>query len=153
MACPDEWPITFKHAENYGYTAAVNTGVQMSKGDKLWIVNDDVKFNDEILNKMDSIEDDTIYLPRWGNDSMEDDKFGFFYGMTRKTWDKLGGLDETMKHYCSDLDMWKRAKQMGIKIVKWDIIVSHFSGATYQGDQTLLKEGLAIYEKKHGQID
>lgn len=153
LACPDEWPIAFKHSENYGYTFAVNTGVSKSNGENIWIVNDDVVFNDEILSKMDDLEEDTIYLPRWGKDSMDDDKFGFFYGMTRNTWDKLGGLDETMPHYFSDLDMWKRAKQMGIKITKWDVVVNHFSGATYQGNQQRFLEGQKVYLKKWGVID
>jgi len=150
---PNDWDITFKQPVNLGYTGNVNSGVELSKGKNIWIVNDDVVFNDEILEKMDDVEENTIYLPRWGRDSMDDDKFGFFYGMTRKTWDKLGGLDKQFRDYASDLDMWKRAKQMGIKIIKWDIVVLHISGATYQGNQQKFNTDIEKYKIKHGKID
>jgi len=153
LATPDEWPVTYKNPVNLGYTGNVLKGVELSKGKNIWIINDDIVFNDEVLKRMEDIEEDTIYLPRWGGDSMEDSKFGFFYGMTRKTWDKLGGLDPNMTHYFSDLDLWTRAKQMNIKIIKWDTIVLHVSGATYQGNQQLFLKDQKAYQLKHGRID
>ena len=153
LKTPDEWPITYKSPENLGYTGNVLKGVELSKGKDIWIVNDDVTFNNEVLNKMENIEEDAIYMPRWGGDSMDDDKFGFFYGMTRKTWDKIGGLDKSMPHFFSDLDMWKRAKKLGIKIIKWDIVVVHWGSATYQGNEKKFIEGQEVYKKKWGQVD
>jgi len=152
--CTDEWPVTYKSPVNLGYTGNVNKGVELSNGKELWIINDDIEFNDEVLEKMSRVMDeDTIYLPRWGQDSMEDTKFGFFYGMTKKTWDKLGGLDSNLRHYFSDLDMWARSKELGIRIVKWETIVTHVGGATYEGNQRLFSEDMERYRLKHGRVD
>lgn len=153
LSCED-WPITFQNPKNLGYTGNCNKGVEIATGDKLWIVNDDVEFNDEILVKLDDIEDGTIYLPKWAGEPFDThNKFGFFYGMTRDTWDKLGGLDTNMKHFFSDLDMWKRANKEGVRIEKWDIEVFHYSGATYRGRDDYFQQGMAEYYKKHGMVD
>lgn len=148
-----DWPVTHKNEVNLGFSGNVNTGLKLASGDKLWVVNDDVEFNPEIMEKMDTIEDGAIYLPCWGGDSMEDDKIGFFWGLTKNTLSELGYLDEDMKHYFSDLDMWKRAKQKGIKIIKWPIVVSHYSGATYKGNTELYNKDAQAYIKKWGQLD
>jgi glycosyltransferase involved in cell wall biosynthesis len=144
-----------RKSENTGYTNTVNTGLKAAQGDILVVVNDDVTFNPQVMEKLWEIADGAIYLPTWaGEMKSNDDKFGFFWGLTRNTLNQLGYLDESMKHYFSDLDLWKRAKQGRVQIVKWwDTPVLHYSGATYQGDSALFEHDKEAYRQKWGHVD
>ena len=158
----DEWPITIRNKKNLGFTKTVNIGLKYSTGDIIWVVNDDIEFNDRILDIMPKIKNDAIYTPTTPGDVVKidkstgnDDKFGHFWGVTRKTLDKLGYLDERFIHYYSDIDMWTRAKELGIKIIKlWDYPVYHHGGATYKTtDQYRYRKDQDSYQEKYGRID
>lgn len=150
-----DFKVTKRNKKNLGFTGTVNEGLKTATGDILVVANDDIVFNQEIMEKLDTIKDDQICLPTWtGEIVSNDDRFGFFWGMTRKTFEKLGYLDESMKHYFSDLDYYMRTKKAGVEIIKWwDTPVLHYSGATYKGNSDYFKQGEEAYKKKYGRVD
>jgi glycosyltransferase involved in cell wall biosynthesis len=146
---------TVRNNPNKGYTGTVNEGLKKATGDILVVANDDILFTDELMEKLETIKDNQICLPTWlGEPKSDDDRFGFFWGLTRKTFEKLGLLDESMKHYFSDLDYYMRAKKAGVEIVKWwDTPVYHYSGATYGNNNKLYEVDKEAYRKKYGRVD
>lgn len=151
----DKCDVYIKKSVNTGFTNTVNTGLDAATGDVLAVVNDDVTFNEDIFKRLSEVEDGAIYLPAWaGEPQSEDDRFGFFWAITRRTQQSLGLLDENMKHYFSDLDYYMRAKAKGIEVIKWwDTPVLHCSGATYKGDNVFFNEDMEQYRKKYGRVD
>lgn len=50
---------------------------------------------------------------------------------SRDLWDRLGGYDEQFKEmHGEDIDLFKRAEDMGVKLVRCDVEVYHRRGAT-----------------------
>lgn len=68
----------------------------------------------------------------------------------RKTWDKLGGFDETFTVGQDDVDFSKKAKKMGTHLgILLNSLVWHFGGATTEdSSKELRQESIDIYKKK-----
>lgn len=163
VLCDDHSPLDIvdflQHADevfiqdsNKGYVANVNQGLKESKADIIVAVDDDIIFNADIMDKIQTIKNG-IYYPTWeGETKSDDDKFGFFWGLDRKTLDKLGYLDERFKHYFADTDLWKRAKIEGVELFKWwDCPVVHHGASTIHNEN--YKKDMETYKEKWGQID
>lgn len=147
--------VTFKKPCNTGFTETVNEGFKRATGEILVMASDDIEFNSKIMDKIETIKDNEVCLPTWVGEPVSDDnKFGFFWGMTRKTFYKLGKMDESMTQYFSDLDYNTRAKEKCIKIVKWwDTPVLHHGGATLKNNPQDYLRDMAVYKNKYGRID
>jgi GT2 family glycosyltransferase len=136
-----------KHTKNRGFSAAVNTGARMSKGDLLVLLNSDVVPSKDFLISTQKLFVDTdifgISLHEkgytWAKGFFQD---GFIQiGPGKKTlkphlsfwvsggsgvfsrdkWMKLGGMDEKLlsPFYWEDIDLCFRAAKRGWKIL-WD---------------------------------
>jgi len=143
--CPFE--CTYKNENNLGYTATINRGLLLSKGDVIIICNDDVEIKEGDLDRFSTLQERGIFSPA-DSASGNLDSFGCIWGMTRETFKKLWYLDETFKHFYSDREYYKRAKKMGIPIIKWrDIVVKHHESATYNllDKESLLEEDRRKY--------
>lgn len=148
---PDDWlnyVTTYqKHYENKGYTATVNTGLQESEADVFIIANDDLEFSPGDLDRFFGLEDMVIASPS-DTAASPDDRFGCIWGMTRKTYKKLGPLNEQYRHFFSDRDYYDRAQANGVRIEKWyDVVVKHVESATYNvvDKETLYQVDLEVY--------
>jgi len=127
-----DWLITYRNKINKGYTASVNKGLKLATGDILIICNDDITVKKGDLDRFYAIRDG-IYSPKT-TDEGSGDLFGSLWGMNRKTFQKIGYLDEKYPHYFSDKAYYNKAKRLKISIIKWeDILVEHIGKATYKG--------------------
>lgn len=131
-----EW-CNIKNEVNQGYTKTVNVGLKKSKQCRIVVINDDVIIRAGDLDKFYDMEYG-IYSPKTTDEGVGD-KFGSIWGLTRKTLEDLGYMDETLRHFFSDSAYYDRAKRKNIPIVKWDYVVEHLGGMTYD---TLNKEEL-----------
>lgn len=139
LPIPKSWGITLRNDENMGYTATVNRLLQASKADIIIVANDDLHFKAGDLDRFRDLDGLVIASPR-DTASSPDDRFGSIFGMTRETLQKLGYLNESYKHFWSDLDYYNRAKDAGVTIIKWnDILIDHPESSTFK---TLNKEEL-----------
>lgn len=149
--CLSSWPIALRHDSNQGFTATVNTGLDMAQGDILVIANDDLTIKAGDLDRYRKLRDNTIASPC---DTSSDDTnhFGAIWGMTRQTYDLLGPLNPAYRHFWSDRDYFDRALAAGVQIVKWrDITIDHEESATYSlvDKQTLLEEDTHLWNQSH----
>jgi GT2 family glycosyltransferase len=134
-----QWSPTVTLEVNSGYTAAVNAGLERSTADIVIVMNDDITLKPHQLDKFLTLDDFVIASPMDTSGSA-DERFGACFGMTRATLEKMGYLDSRYKHFFSDLAYYRRAKELGVKIVKWtSVILDHPESSTYK---TLDKEAL-----------
>jgi len=144
--------ITIHNQKNLGFTASVNKLLKYAFkiSDTVIIVNDDLEFKEGDLDRYRRLGNG-IYSPRdtaSGNLST----FGAIWGMNKKTYRKMGLLDNKYKHFCSDLDYYDKAIRLGVPIVKWtDICVLHHESATYKSENKteLLKRDQKIFNQKY----
>jgi len=58
--------------------------------------------------------------------------------LSRESWDQLGGYDEQFKEmHGEDIDLFRRAELLGKNLVRCDVTVLHYRGAT----RSLTKDG------------
>ncbi len=133
-----------KHKVNRGFSAAVNTGVRMSKGELVVLLNTDVKPESNFLNAIfKHFNDESVFAV-----SLHEQGFGWARGFfedgfivhkpaeettsshktfwvnggsgvfSRKIWMDLGGMDEKLLSplYWEDLDISYRALKRGYKL-------------------------------------
>jgi len=152
----EEFPLVkvIKHTVNRGFSAAVNTGVRMSKGDLVALLNTDVAPEKNFLeNVLLIFKDEKVFAV-----SLHEKGFGWAKGLIedgfivhrpaeesttshrtfwvnggsgvfrRKTWMELGGMDEKLLSplYWEDLDLSYRAQKRGYELL-WEpkALVSH----------------------------
>lgn len=152
-------PITDKHIEyahrmeeNIGYTGAVNKGLDLTKGNKIVICNQDIVFTPDLFFRFREMSD-AIYSPKT-DDEGDGELFGSIWGMTRNVYRKLGKLDERLEHYFSDREYYDRAKRLGVNVVKWyDLVIEHQGSNAYKlrsdRDELYLKDK-ELYESISG---
>ena len=142
--CP--FKCKYKNDGNLGYVRTVNRGLALSEGDVIIIGNDDLEFEKGDLDRFRTIGDG-IYSPR-DTASGNLETFGSIWGMNRATFEKMGYLSDTFKHFCSDLEYFDRAIKKNVPVVKWhDIVVKHEESATYNklDKRKLLKQDASRY--------
>ena len=80
---------------------------------------------------------------------------GCCFAMSREVWDSLGGFDEDygMYHW-EDTDLFSRAEEMKIPLVRVNTTVVHYRGATRSfvlgEDKGNLLKGMNRFRNKHG---
>lgn len=121
----------FVNSKNLGFTGTVNRGLSLARENILLVMNDDIILEPGQISRFFDISSDGIYSPRTTNEG-PGDRFSSIWGMTRRTYEKLGSLEPSLKHFFSDTEYYDRAVYLGIPIVKWnDIVISHEGGKTY----------------------
>lgn len=146
---PHGFPVTVRNETNLGFTKTVNKLLELAKEDIMIIANDDLVIGPGQLDSFKSLKDNQIASPR-DTASSPDDKFGSIWGMTRKTYKKLGPLDEQYRNFYSDVEYYNRAKRKKVEIVKWnDIVIEHIESATYKtlDKEKLLEQDRIIWTK------
>jgi len=127
---PHDFPVTYRNRRNIGFTGTVNKLLSMSKADIMVVCNDDLKFKE---GDLDWVKDTKgIYFPR-DSASANLDIFGAIWAIDRKSFEKLGYLDEKLPHYGSDREYYERTIKLGIPVVKIpEICIDHREGSTYK---------------------
>jgi len=82
---------------------------------------------------------------------------GSCFMLSRETWEKLGGYDEGFRGFhWEDTDLFTRAHFSGIRLVRCDVTVEHYRGATRTYTKSEEKENfeqnMECYKKKHGSV-
>lgn len=137
----------FKHTANRGFSAAVNTGARVAKGDLILLINTDVTPDPDFLVKvLPNFEDKSVFAVSLHEKGFGSAKGTFtdgyiklamgeegnknhssFYvsggsGVFRRSiWVKLGGMDEKLlsPFYWEDIDLCYRAAKRGYKLL-WE---------------------------------
>lgn len=155
-------------AKNYGYTMAVNTGLQAAKGDIIIIANNDLTFPEGWLTGLlkplkegwdistvatEEGDHEVIPVPR----TTTGGKFGSIWAMKRKVYEKVGPLDVKLgRGYFTDLDFQKRAEDLKFKVGKnHGMVIQHEAKATYKivdPDDTQYLEAKEKFRKKWGSV-
>lgn len=140
------WEMTYRNEVNKGFTATVNKGLSLATGNSLVVMNDDITLEPGDLDMFcDEIEG--IISPKTIDEGLGDN-FGSIWGMSRATYELLGGLDENLVHYFSDLEYYHRAKSKGVPVTKrLDVCVSHVGSATYGEHSHSYKQDKETWEK------
>jgi len=136
-----------RHTKNRGFSASVNTGARMARGDLIVLLNTDVLPNENFLvSVLPHFEDESVFAVSmheknytWARGRFKDgyiqiepgegtDKFHISFwvsggsGVFRKRmWKELGGMDEKLlsPFYWEDIDICYRGAKRGWKIL-WD---------------------------------
>lgn len=131
LDCPPHWPIEMENAINQGYVSSVNSGLRASSADIVIVANDDLVFHQGCLDRYFDLPDGVIAGPA---DTASGDlpTLGAIFGMTRKTLETMGYLDERFRNYCADEEYWERAGRLGIEVRVWDDVrLEHKESATF----------------------
>lgn len=115
------------------YTESVNGGLSRATGDYLIVLNDDILMKDPMfLEKM--CKDDCITAWQLGTFHLTGDRVpdAACFGMSRKTFEKLGLLDLRYKDGINfeDTDYFLTAKSLGIPFVDACVDMLHFGNTT-----------------------
>ena len=136
-----------RHTKNRGFSASVNTGARMAKGDLIVLLNTDVLPNEDFLvSTLPYFEDESVFAVSmheknytWAKGRFKDgyiqiepgeetNKLHISFwvsggsGVFRKSmWKELGGMDEKLlsPFYWEDIDICYRGAKRGWKIL-WD---------------------------------
>ena len=82
---------------------------------------------------------------------------GACFAMTRETWTNLGGYDEEFKGFhWEDTDLFYRAMNAGIRLVRCLVTIIHYRGATrtFTRDEERghFERNMEIHKAKHGDL-
>ncbi|MFC1625069.1 glycosyltransferase family 2 protein, partial [Patescibacteria group bacterium] len=136
-----------KHKKNRGFSCSVNTGVRMSKGNLVVLLNSDVIPEKNFLeNTFSHFEDDNVFAVSfhekgysWAKGEFKDGFIGHSMGKATKKehitfwvsggsgifrrdlWHKFGGMDEKLlsPFYWEDIDLSYGAQKRGYKVL-WE---------------------------------
>lgn len=155
--------IAVYKAVNGGFSRAVNTGLAVASGTLLVLANDDLEFLPRWLEALET----GIGFEKYSVASLAttdeadfgdaEPRFGSIWAMTRETYAAVGPLDESMRHYFSDLDYHQRLKAVGAKITKVkEFALPHVGKATYGAvdpDDSYYQADMEVYRAKYGRVD
>lgn len=153
--------IAIYKLENTGFTNTVNLGLKVASGDVIVVANDDVEFRarwmESLLDLYDRGEKVGITSLTASDEPPGSNRFGSIWSVRQKVIDKVGLLDEEMKHYFSDLDFHNRLLKAGFSVEKRnDFVVRHIGRATYRmvdPDNLLYAADMEKYREKYGRVD
>lgn len=151
--------------ENGGYSHAVNSALEVAKGDVIVIGNNDLIFHENWLTELLfplNIGYDVATC--WSSDQRDiklEDKvekntvFGCLLAMNRDVYEAIGGFDEQFRGYFSDDDYRRRVIDEGFSIGKnCDMVIQHEAKATYlvsdPEDYEFFKASV-LFDKKWGE--
>jgi GT2 family glycosyltransferase len=158
----------YQRPKNGGYSACVNTGLELSTGDIIVMSNNDIVFTPgwlpSIIKPLQSGYDISSIRTSdgdgWATEekTTEGDKFGSLWAMKRRVYETIGGYDEALgKSTFEDTDYRRRAIEAGFKIAKnHAAVVEHLGRATMDKvypNREDFEAGKANYLKKWGQVD
>lgn len=125
--------VAYRNDENLGFTQTVNRGLTLATRDILVIANDDLSFTAGDLDIFTVMDTESLGITvAQDSAGTADNTFGALWGMTRKTYELLGGLDSRCKHYFSDKLYYKKALDCCVPIIKdGSRVVFHVESATY----------------------
>jgi len=137
----DRWSadITIKNARNVGNGKSWNQGLKLSSGEFLLLIDNDT----EILHKewekalIRAFDDPLVGISFPATKNRDEDDFneklsGFFWMMPRRTFEKVGLVDEGygLGNF-EDTDYYMRTKEAGLKLVSVpETKIKHYSRAT-----------------------
>lgn len=139
--------VLIRSGENEGYTAAVNTGLKYAmtkKNHNVFIVaNSDLYIRSPLeWDWVSDCKEHTIVSPKT-SDEGEGGFFGSLWAVHRTVIEKIGYLNEQMRHFFSDTEYFYRAQRNGVSIIKRnDIVIEHIGHASYK----TLKNKDQLYE-------
>ena len=158
----------YQRPDNGGYSACVNTGLELCTHDTIIVSNNDIVLTpgwlEGLLEPLKQGFDISSIRTSDGDGFTteekitEGDKFGSLWAMKRSVYEKLGGYDESIgKSTHEDLDYRRRALNEGIKIAKnHAAVVEHIGRATlnkvYKNNEDF-EIGRENFIKKHGFIE
>ncbi len=159
--------------ENLGYGTANNKGIKYSKKEYIFIVNPDVVFTEKTLNKIFKIlkNQDFSVAGFLEKNNLEENSFtqnkhiikevdfvrGFAMVLNMKKMFNIL-FDEKIFLYLEEIDLCKRVKDKGGKIILLDIFIDHLGGKSHGNQFDLEMEksrnwhwmwSLFYYNKKH----
>lgn len=131
---------TFLQKQPFNYNQCLNDGARMGNAGFICFTNNDVLFppnfvqlvieqfniQHSVFNSICgvlSVQNQHGYMPG-------DIISGFCFVMRRKAWEKLGGLKTGYKFWCADNVTTEQIKQHGLKEIKSDIRVTHFTSVS-----------------------
>ena len=147
---------------NGGYSAAVNSGLEIAEGDIIIVGNNDLEFPRKWLSGLLCVLDEYDLATCWTSDQdyvikpeiTEGGKFGSIFAMKRQILDTIGGFDEELSYFADD-DYKKRLTDAGFKIgFNNSLVINHQAKATYSKvdpDDAIYERCKLIYQAKHGE--
>ena len=146
-----------KNKNNFGFGKANNIGVENSRGDILFFLNNDTRFPSDLISSMVEFKNDSelnIVGPRVLDDSGVDLLHGIYIGMdfmgypggptkkmfyidgcslmiSKEDFLKLGKFDEEYFMYGEDVDLCWRARLAGMKMgICENVKLTHYGGGS-----------------------
>jgi GT2 family glycosyltransferase len=118
--------------DNVGFGGGWNEAVRRSSGEKLFLLSDDVQVRGDFIEPIDKMASELTYGILIGQQMVNHKAgwnefgpflipylMGYFYAISRSTWDELGGFDvETFDPYdYEDVDLCYRATQANFSLI------------------------------------
>lgn len=163
--------VTLHEPDEFAYNAFANKGISVGKAPWVMVANSDLEFHDGWLDALLAAKHDLVspacpredrQRVRRNEKGTENGKHfsGWCFMMSRKLWDKLGGLDEDFKFWCADDSVIEQAKAANVTpMLVADAKVTHLISKTI-GDKTLANDPkddgeltwamVRLFEKKYG---
>lgn len=162
-------PETLDHAYTYvsynkpvGFSEAVNAGVRLAHGDYYAIINNDLVFQYDWLNKMQKVYESNpkigLLSPIDQHHAIEDheyvDSWWSCVLISKTVWDRVGELNtEQLRYRFHDQDWSIRCAKQGFSVMRTKRVrVYHDDGSTYRHMKPSVDEGAEArwVEKMHG---
>lgn len=127
------FPTTIQNETNLGYVKSINKLMEYAfrKADVVIVLNDDLEILPNSLDIFKNLKDMTIASVQ-DSSGTSDNMFGSNFGMTKKTYELLGGFDEKFKNYFADRDYYNTAIHEGVKVIKdFNYTLPHHESATF----------------------
>lgn len=154
----NDWQKSFNlqvitNLDNFGFSVACNQGAKVASGEILLFLNNDVFFFGDYLTPIkEAVTDDVLAGPELHTRDTGWNTFGqvlvpyiagWCLGVTRKTFNDLGGFDERYSPAdYEDMDLCYNAVKQGKKLQWLNLPIRHISGQT----GTQLKDRRALTE-------
>lgn len=158
----------YQRPDNGGYSACVNTGLELCTHDTIIVSNNDIVFTpgwlEGLLEPLKQGFDISSIRTSDGDGFFteeritEGDKFGSLWAMKRKVYETIGGYDENLgKSTFEDTDYRRRALEAGFRVGKnHAAVVEHLGRGTMQHvypNREDFAVGMENYKKKWGAVD
>lgn len=150
--------------ENKGFGIANNIGAGLAKGNKLLLLNNDVRIHGDIFTPVcDSLEENPYEIigPDYQDRFNGWNKFGdtvityiaaWCLGITKDSFWALGGFDDAYSPaYFEDVDLCYKAQLDGFALKQMDLPIAHISGMTggsMEGRETLTLRNQQYFSEK-----
>ena len=133
----------------------INYGLSKASGDYIVVTNDDVTL---INGTLDELCDPEKVLTPFINGGACKTFHGHAWGMPRKVYEKIGGMDENYLLYYMDVDYAMRLRQAGIECIQTGAVdmkhpegartLKHWVGKTEHNDREVFikKWGQEVYD-------